>query len=213
MRKSFLLVVASFISLPSAAQAAECSEKSNGFISANSSQLYDDGFRPGGDNPTIKAGLNIPLADCFQVETFVNKEIGGTKSDEFDLGASYQLNIDEHTSVRLYGGYYLMRRLPDIVETSISITRDRFNISAIHYVQIHAPDGYRLTASYDVRISDKFSVGIGGIHEGGLGLDRDINALLVSPTLDLGNNFSFTGKVFIPTHGKVRATGAIQYSF
>ncbi len=214
-----LVIFLAGASLSTTAFAGECDDTSpSGFVSANSSQLFDDGFQPGGDNPTIKAAATIPVEGCLNAELFVNKEVGGTASDELDVGASYTAQLGENTRVRAFISYYAMRDLPDIIETSVSVNHNlgknqSVEVTALRYTLPNATDGYRLTAMYNRPINDRWSLGVGVLHESGLGLPEDINAILIKPRLELGNNLSLGGKVVIPTEGSVRAAVSIDWSW
>ena len=213
----YLVLFLTALLLPTAAFASECEDANpSGFVSANSSQLFDDGFRASGENPTIKAAASIPVEGCLQAEVFVNKEVGGTKSDELDVGASYTVQAGPNTTLRGFVSYYAMRDLPDIIETSASVTQDlgggqTAKVAALRYTRPNAADGFRLTASYTRPVTESLSLEVGALHEEGLGLPRDINALFVKPRFDLGNNLGLSGSVIIPTMGEVRAAVSIGW--
>ncbi len=196
--------------VPNAARAEEVS----GMVSLNSSQLFKDGFRPGGDNPTVKVAVTIPIAEGAAVETFVNKEFGGATSDEVDAGASYTFQVDEKTSVRVFASYYWMRELPDIIDTTISVTRGRATISATRYTVPQGADGYRLEASYRLKPAKKVALDVGVLYEGGLGLSRDINAVVAGPSVELGSNLFLDGRLVLPINGDpAKAAVSVRYTF
>jgi hypothetical protein len=125
----------------------------------------------------------------------------------------YSIHPDSETSVRLFASYYAMRELPDILETSLWVTRGRVTVGALRYTRPHAPDGTRFQASYHLPVTEETSVNIGALHETGLGLPRPINAVLLQPTVELQDHLFLDGKVVIPTHGAIRAALSLRLTF
>jgi hypothetical protein len=197
--------------LPFSAQAQD--HPVSGMVSVNTSQVFDDGFNPSGNHPTLKAALAVPLVEGLDAVGFVNKELGGTLSDEVDAGLRYTFAADEHTSVQLLVNYYAMRELPDIVETSVWVRRGPLSIGALRYTLPHAPDGTRFQGRYRLTFGERASINIGALHERGLGLPRPITAAVLEPSLHLGGHLFLDGKVVIPTHGALRGTAALRFTF
>lgn len=211
MRK--LLPFASLLVLATVPNTALAQEVS-GMVSVNTSQLFKDGFHPSGDNPTIKAVVNVSIGDGAYVEGFLNKEFGGTLSDEIDGKIGYRLPIDDDTSVNFSVSYDWMRELPDIIDTTIQVSHKRFTVSATRYTLPQAPDGYRLEASYRLNPLKKVTVNAGVLHEGGLGLPKSINALVIDPSIELKSRLFLDGRVVLPVNGDpVKAALSLRFAF
>ena len=213
MDVKIILSAASLLALATVPHAALAQEV-HGMVSLNTSQLFKDGFRLSGDNPTMKTAVTIPVTNGFALEGFVNKEISGTTSDEADTGMSYSFQLDDKTSVRLYTAYDWMRDIPDIIESTVSVTHERATVAATRYTLPHALDGYRLEANYRLNPTDKVTVKAGILHEGGLGLPRDVNAGVADASVELKSNLFLDGRLVLPVNGDpVKAAMSLRFAF
>lgn len=208
-----LISAASLLALATVPNAA-LAEEVSGMVSVNTSQLFKDGFRPGGDHPTVKVAVTVPVADGLALEGFANKEFGGTRSDEVDAGGSYTFQVDDQTSVRVFASYYWMRELPDIIDTTVSVTHGRATVSATHYTVPRGADGYRLEANYRLKPTKRVAIDVGFLHEGGLGLSQDVNAVVIGPSIELGSNLFLDGRVVVPINGDpTKAALSVRFTF
>lgn len=175
-------------------------------------QYLDDDLLPLTDKPVMQAGLYLDVSENCSLDVWGSHGINIRQGGELDVGGSCRFTAGE-TEVEVSAKRLLLRGLSDITELSVSAKHGPIDVTVTQYLWDSNPDATRVTAGYNIDITDKFSLRPSLVYQTGFGEDRDVFGSGASASYAITKNLSIVGTLLTPFSGDRSTQGSVGLNF
>ncbi len=174
-------------------------------------QYLDDDLLPLTDKPVVQAGIYIDVSKNCSLDVWGSHGINTSQGGELDVGGSCRFTAGE-TEVEVSANRLFLRGLSDITALSISATRGPVKVEVEQYLWDNNPDATRVTAGYNIDVTEKFSLRPSLVYQTGFG-ERDVFGGGASASYAITKNLSIVGTLLTPFSGDRSTQGSVGLNF
>lgn len=203
---AYILGATGFALAPTAVNAQSVSGEIGVF-----SQYLDDDLLPLTDKPVIQAGVYVEISDKCSLDFWGSHGFSTSMGGEGNAGISCRIKNGD-TEVEVAANRLFLRGLSDITTLSISATRGPVEVKLEQYLWDNNPDATRITAGYNIDVTEKFSLRPSLVYQTGFG-ERDVFGGGASASYAITKNLSIVGTLLTPFSGDRSTQDSIGLSF
>lgn len=174
-------------------------------------QYLDDDLLPLTDKPVVQAGLYIDVSENCSLDVWGSHGFNTSMGGEGNAGISCRIKSGE-MEVEVAANRLFLRGLSDITALSISATRGPIKVEVEQYLWDNNPDATRITAGYNIDVTEKFSLRPSLVYQTGFG-ERDVFGGGASASYAITKNLSIVGTLLTPFSGDRTTQGSVGLNF